>query len=111
SLPDAGRCPMSRIVVVPLSPALFGPRQIPWLVELGRRSDVVLHLLDLRGESDGVTPWEDDTQAPQWRLQGRKLTRTAGARRQAYLESVADQLGQVLGSMRVTMAVRRGDME
>lgn len=101
---------MSRIVVVPLSPALFVPRQIPWLVELGRRSDVVFHLLDLRAESDGVTPWEDDAGA-QWRLQGRKLTRTAGARRQAYLESVADQLGEVLGSMRVRMAVRRGDME
>lgn len=102
---------MSRIVVVPLSPALFIARQIPWLVELGRRSDVTFHLLDLRAERDRAVTWEGDPGAPQWRLQGRKLTRTAKARSEAYLESVAGQLGEVLGSMRVRTAVRSGDVE
>lgn len=100
---------MSRVVVVPLSPSLFLARQIPLLVQLGQRSDVTFHLVDLRTERGGMTIAPDDLGEPQWRLQGRKLTRTTGASREAYLESVAEQLAEVLGSMRVRTAVRTGD--
>lgn len=74
---------MRRVVVIPLNPAVFTPAVIPMVAELGRRTDIALHLLDVRGEKEG------------------------GSR---VLEGVTRQLSDQLGSTRVRSAVRSGQV-
>lgn len=104
---------MSRVVIVPLAPSLFSARVIPPLVELGRRSDIHLHVVDA-WEADGADPAASvrtEPALPVWRLQGRTLTRLSGASTRAYTQSVASQLAGVLGSTRVRVTELEGDAE
>src|SRR5690606_13901051 len=45
---------MSLSVILRLHDALFSPRLIPLLIELGRRSDAVVHVVDLRPSPDAA---------------------------------------------------------
>lgn len=102
---------MSQVVIVPLSPALFAAWEIPLLVELGRRSDAVFHVVDLRPREVAATPAGDGASEPPWRLRGRTQQSRGSVGRDAYLDSVVRQLAEVLGSGRVRSLVRVGEAD
>lgn len=98
---------MKRSVVLPIHDSLFVPRVIPLLAELGRRSDIDVHVVDLRedgpdtesgGPENGGTP--DD---------GGRMGRKAQMRENV-LQSISQHLSDVLGSTRVRAVVRSGEV-
>ncbi|HEX6926783.1 MAG TPA: universal stress protein [Longimicrobiaceae bacterium] len=96
---------MSLSVILPLHDALFSPRLIPLLIELGRRSDAVVHVVDLRPSPDAA----DAAPGRSPRDAGFGKNGRQHALREAYVESVAHQIADVLGSTRVKVAVREGE--
>ena len=97
---------MTRCVVLPVHDSLFAPRVIPLLAELGRRSDIHVHVLDLRGDRPtGVLSAAFGASAPG---EDRRMARK-DVMRENLLHSISQHLSAVLGSTRVRTATRSGD--
>lgn len=99
---------MSRTVVLPLHDSLFAPRVMLLLKELGRRSDIDIHVLGLSGESPIPAIRHADPESAADAIDA-TANRTAGACA-ALLLSVAQQLSDVLGSTRVRAEEREGEV-
>jgi hypothetical protein len=95
-------------VILPLHDSLFAPRVISLVAELGRRSDISVHVLDLPGELRGST--EVATPPARRGQAGETRTRRNLVVRESVLESVSRQLSDVLGSTRIRSASRPGDV-
>ncbi len=95
---------MNRPVVVPLSPVLFSPRQIPQLAEIARRSEASFRILDL------VTP--DVVKDRDFAIASEcneLLARRMKATGRSYLASVVAQIESASDAMRVRGDQREGE--
>jgi hypothetical protein len=95
-------------VILPLHDSLFAPRVISLVAELGRRSDISIHVLDLSGEPRSTR--EESAPPARPGQVGETRARRTLAVRESVRESIARQLSDVLGSTRIRSASRAGDV-
>lgn len=97
---------MNRPVVVPLSPFLFTPHQIPHLTEIARRSDAAFRILDL------TSPVTDEKGEPPSGMRSRNelLAHRVRTAHRSYLGSVVEQLEAVVGTTRIRGDQREGEV-
>jgi hypothetical protein len=98
---------MTRSVVLPVHNSLFAPRVIPLLAELGRRSDIHVHVVDLREAERAPVP--DGREGGGAHGDDRRTARKT-LMRENLLQSVSQHLSDVLGSTRVRAVVRSGEV-
>lgn len=97
---------MNHPVVVPLSPLLFTPRQIPQLREIARRSEADFRVVNLVSPDAMYSDRERAGKSSENELLARKLQTS----RRNYLTSVIEQFEAVTGAARIRGDYREGDV-
>lgn len=97
---------MNRPVVVPLSPLLFTPRQIPRLTEIARRSEADFRVVDLISPAASINDRGSAGESSGNELLARRLQTS----RRHYLTSIVEQFEAVTGATRIRGDHREGEV-